>query len=199
MDTDLAILLAIAAVWLAAGLVAEGLPKLRTARVLRRRTGSLFALVGLGLAGMAAVGLNGLATAGSTVADQVSAGLALPAAPAVIVAATTARRVRRLWVGAGAFATAPDTPASPTLRAAAAHPMIALPVQVTGLATLPAMVTATGLAPLTGPSMIGSVLTAAVLAVGLIGVRHALRHSRLVERAVTVRPRSPRPAGVLHV
>jgi hypothetical protein len=77
--------------------------------------------------------------------------------------------------------------------------MIALPVQVTGLVMLPALVTAAGLVPLTSPNMIGAVLTAVVLAVGTIGVRHALRHSRLVERAVTIRSRSSRAAGVLHV
>jgi hypothetical protein len=199
MDTDLAILLAIAAVWIAAGLVVEGLPQLRAARPLRRRTGLLLALVGSGLAGLAGVLLAGLVEAEPTLADRTAVGLALPAVPAVVVATVTVRRLRQLWVGAGAFAQAPETPAPPALRAAAAHPMIALPVQVTGLVMLPALVTATGLVPLTSPGMIGVVLTAAVLAVGTIGVRHALRHSRLVERAVTVRSRSSRTAGVLHV
>ncbi|MEQ4300471.1 hypothetical protein ABNF97_03590 [Plantactinospora sp. B6F1] len=199
MDTDLVILLAIAAVWLAAGLVVEGLPQQRAARPLRRRTGLLLALVGSGLAGLAGILLAGLVEAEPTLADRTAAGLALPAVSAAAVAAVTVRRLRQLWVGAGAFASAPETPAPPTLRAAAAHPMIALPVQVTGLVMLPALVTATGLVPLTSPGMIGVVLTAAVLAVGTIGVRHALRHSRLVERAVTVRSRSSRTAGVLHV
>ncbi|MDW5327292.1 hypothetical protein [Plantactinospora sp. KLBMP9567] len=199
MDSDLVILLAMAAVWLAAGLVVEGLPQLRAARRLRRRTGLLLALVGSGLAGLAGVLLAGLVEAEPTLADRTAVGLALPAVPAVVVAAVTVRRLRQLWVGTGAFARAPETPAPPALRAAAAHPMIALPVQVTGLVMLPALVTATGLVPLTSPGMIGVVLTAAVLAVGTIGVRHALRHSRLVERAVTVRSRSSRTAGVLHV
>ncbi|AVT30944.1 hypothetical protein C6361_17285 [Plantactinospora sp. BC1] len=199
MDTDLVILLAIAAVWLAAGLVVEGLPQLRAARPLRRRTGLLLGLVGSGLAGLAGVLLAGLVQAEPTLADRTSVGLALPAVPAVVVAAVTVRRLRQLWGGAGAFASAPETPAPPALRAAAAHPMIALPVQVTGLVMLPALVTATGLVPLTSPGMIGLVLTVAVLAVGTIGVRHALRHSRLLERAVTVRSRSSRTAGVLHV
>ncbi|GAB3966657.1 hypothetical protein V1634_30320 [Plantactinospora veratri] len=199
MDTDLAILLAIAAVWLAAGLVVEGLPQLRAARPLRRRTGLLLGLVGSGLAGLAWVLLAGLVEAEPTLADRTAAGIALPAVPAVVVAAVTVRRLRQLWGGAGAFASAPEIPAPPALRAAAAHPMVALPVQVTGLVMLPALVTATGLVPLTSPGMIGVVLTAAVLAVGTIGVRHALRHSRLLERAVTVRSRSSRAAGVLHV
>ncbi|MDG4791004.1 hypothetical protein O7626_34725 [Micromonospora sp. WMMD1102] len=199
MDTDLAILLAISAVWLAAGLVVEGLPGLRAARALRRRTGLLLALVGSGLAGLAGVLLAGLVETAPTLADRTAAGLALPAVPATLVAVLTVRRLRQLRVGAGAFATAPETPAPPALRAAAAHPMTALPVQVTGLVMLPTLVTAAGLVPLTSPAMIGMVLTAAVLAVGTIGVRHALRHSRLVERAVTVRSRSARTAGALHV
>lgn len=199
MNADVAILLAIAVVWLVAGLVAEGLPGLPAARPLRRRTGLLFALVVAGLTGLAGVLLTGLVEAEPTLADRTAVGLALPAVPAVVVAASTVRRVRRLRVRVGAFAAAPETPAPPTLRAAAAHPMIALPVQVTGLAMLPALVTATSLVPLTSPGMIGVVLTAAVLAVGTIGVRHALRHSRLVERAVTVRSRSSRAARILHI
>ncbi|MBF9132143.1 hypothetical protein I0C86_24800 [Plantactinospora sp. S1510] len=199
MFPDLAILLAIAVVWLAAGVVAEGLPRLRSARPLRRRGGLLFVLVLSGLAGLAGVLLTGAVEAEPTLADQTAVGLALPAVPAVVVAVLTVRRLRELRVRAGAFAAAPETPAPPALRAAAAHPMIALPVQVTGLVMLPGLVTAAGLAPLTGPSMIGMVLTAAVLAIGTIGVRHALRHSRLVERAVTIRSRSSRAAGILHV
>ncbi|MFC6019209.1 hypothetical protein ACFP2T_23740 [Plantactinospora solaniradicis] len=199
MFVDLAILLAIAVVWVAAGLVAEGLPRLRTARPLRRRSRLLFVLVVSGLAGLAGVLLTGAVEADPTLADRTAVGLALPAVPAVVVAALTVRRVRELWLRAGAFAAAPEAPAPPALRAAAAHPMIALPVQVTGLVMLPGLVTAAGLVPLTSPSMIGLVLTAAVLAIGTIGVRHALRHSRLVERAVTIRPRSSRSAGILHV
>ncbi len=199
MNTPATVLLAIAAVWLTAALVADGLPAARTARALRRRTGSLFALTGAGLAAMASVGLGALITAGPTATDRVSAGLTLPAVPAVLVAGLTVRRLRRVRAAAGVFTSAPETPAPPTLRAAAAHPMIAFPVQATGLAALPGAVTATGLVPLTGPTMIGSVLTAAVLMVGAVGVRHALRHSRLAEQAVTLRSVSPRATGVLYV
>jgi hypothetical protein len=143
--------------------------------------------------------LTGLVEVEPTLADRTAVGLALPAVPAVVVATLTVRRVWELRVSAGAFASAPEAPAPPALRAAAAHPMIALPVQVTALVMLPALVTTAGLVPLTGPNMIGVVLTAAVLAVGLIGIRHALRHSRLVERAVTIRSRSSRATGILHV
>jgi hypothetical protein len=198
VDINLAILLAVAAVWLAAGIVADGLPQARTAGALRRRTGWLLALTATGLAGTAAAAVRALGSPATT-ADQAVLGLALPAASATVVAALTVRRLSRLRTSAGAFAAAPGTPAPPALVAGAAHPMVALPVQVAGLVSLPAAVTATGLVPLTGPSATGPVLTAAVLAVATIGVRHALRHSRLTELAVTVRPRSARAADVLRV
>ncbi|MEE6258561.1 hypothetical protein [Plantactinospora sonchi] len=198
MDTDLAILLAIAVVWLTAGLVADGLPGLRTARALRRRAGVLFGLAALGLAGLGGVLLAGLVESGPTLADRAAAGLALPLGSAGFVALLTVRRVRRLRIRASTFAAAPRTPAPPRLRAAAAHPMVVLPVQVTGLVMLPVLVDATGLVPLTGPGMLGVVLTAVVLAVGTIGVRQALRHSSLVERAVTRRSHSS-GTRILHV
>ena len=44
MDGHLIVLLPIAAVWLAAGVVADGLPRLDRARALRRRTGWLLVL-----------------------------------------------------------------------------------------------------------------------------------------------------------
>ena len=199
MDIDLAALLAITTLWLAAGIVADGLPRLRAARALRRRTGWLTGLTLAGLAALAVLGADALTSRDPVLADGTLAGLALPAVPATVVLLRTVRRLHRLWTGAGAFASAPDTPTPPALSAGAAHPMIALPVQLTGLAALPATVTATGLLPLTGPDLIGLVLTGAVFVVVTVGVRHALRHSRLVESAVTVRPRSPRATGVLHV
>ena len=69
----------------------------------------------------------------------------------------------------------------PSLRAAAAHPMVALPVQVTALV---AIVSATGLA---AAAVLGIALTAAGLVTAAIVVRHGLRHSRLAEAAVGVR------------
>jgi hypothetical protein len=69
--------------------------------------------------------------------------------------------------------------------------MVALPVQLTGLAVLPGAATAAGVLQLTGTAMIGPVLTAAGIGAAVIGVHHALRHSRLAERAVT-----PSPAAV---
>jgi hypothetical protein len=120
------------------------------------------------------------------------------AAPALAVAACTVRRVRRLRAGAGAFAAAPETPAPHGLRAAAAHPLVGLPLQLTGLAILPAVVAA-GAPDVFGPGVTGPAITVGVLGVAAIGVRHALRHSRLAERAAQPRPASPRAARPLHV
>ncbi|MGC4894353.1 hypothetical protein [Micromonospora sp. DT31] len=199
MDDRLAVLLPLAAVWLAAGLVAEGLPGLDRAGAFRRRTGWLSALVLAGLALTAAVLVAGLQSAGDTALDRAAAGLAVAAVPATVVAVCTVRRVRRLRSGAGVFAAAPDTPAPHGLRAAAAHPLIALPLQVTALAVLLGLLPAAGVDLFDTPGVAGPMITA-VLGVAVIGVRHALRHSRLAERA---RPPaeavSARSAGALHV
>ncbi|WP_433389017.1 hypothetical protein [Micromonospora sp. KLBMP9576] len=196
MDSHLTVLLALTAVWLAAGWLADGLPRMHRARALRRRTGWVLALTLAGLALTAAVLGAGLSSAGATVADRAAAGLTLAVAPALVVAACTVRRVRRLGAGAAALASTPETPAPYGLRASAAHPLIGLPVQVTGLAILPAVAAASAPEPLFGPGVTGPAITLGVLAVVAIGVRHALRHSRLVERAA---PTSPRAAGALHV
>ncbi|MFC4149187.1 hypothetical protein ACFO0M_23295 [Micromonospora mangrovi] len=201
MDDHLAVLLPIAAVWTAAGIVADGLPRLDRARALRRRTGWLSALTLTGLVLTAGVLLAGLQSAGTTPVDRAAAGLGLAAAPALVVAVCTTRRVRRLRAGAGAFARAPEIPAPHGLRAAAAHPLIGLPLQVTALAVVPALVSAAGLDLSADPGVAGAAVTVGVLGVAVIGVRHALRHSRLVERATpaAVVVSSPRAAGALHV
>ncbi|MFG3710623.1 hypothetical protein ACIBTZ_16865 [Micromonospora sp. NPDC049460] len=199
MESHLTVLAPLAAVWLAAGWLADGMPRLDSARALRRRTGWVLALTLTGLGLTAAVLVAGLSGAGATPADRAAAGLTLAAAPALVVAACTVRRVRRLRAGAGAFAAAPGTPAPHGLRAAAAHPLVGLPLQVTGLAILPAVAAASAPEPLFGPGATGPAITVGVLAVAAIGVRHALRHSRLAERAAPPRPASPRAAGALHV
>ena len=203
MDIDLVILIAVAVVWLTAGIVADGLPQLDSPGALRRRTTWLLTLTMTGLGAMAVLGLAALVAAGPTVADRAPLALVLPAVPATAVALLTVRRLRRLRAGAGAFATAPDAPVPPALRAAAAHPMIALPLQVAGLVTLPALVAATAVVPFTASALTGFALTAGLATVSTIGVRHALRHSRLAEGSITVRPdaraSSARATRVLHV
>lgn len=195
MDSHLLVLLPVAAVWAAAGVVADGLPRLDRACALRRRTGWLSALALTGLALTAAVLALGLQSDGTTPIGRAAADLRLAAAPALVAAVCSVRRIRRLRAGAGAFATAPDTPAPHGLRAAAAHPLLGLPLQVTALAVLPAVVSAAGVHLLAAPAVAGPAITVGALGVLVIGVRHALRHNRLVERAMPpaafIRPGAP--------
>ncbi|KXK61807.1 hypothetical protein AWW66_11520 [Micromonospora rosaria] len=198
MDSHLTVLLTVAAVWLAAGVVAEGMPRLHRARTLRRRVHWLFGLTltGLGLTG--AVLMAGLQSPGAAPADRAAAALALATGPALLVAVCTLRRLRRLSAGAGAFALAPRTPAPHGLRAAAAHPLIGLPLQVTGVATVVGVLSANGFGVLDGPGITGPAITVAVLAMTAVAVRHALRHNRLAERALSEPAAALRePAGDL--
>ncbi|WP_328341597.1 hypothetical protein [Micromonospora sp. NBC_00421] len=206
MDGHLIVLLSIAAVWLAAGVVADGLPRLDRARALRRRTGWLLVLSLAGLGLTMTVLAAGLTSAGDTPVDRAAGQLPLVAVPALVVATSTVRRVRRLRAGAGAFAAAPETPAPYGLRAAAGHPLVGLPLQVTALATVPGLLRAAGLDLGVDNGVAGVALTAGGLAVLAIGVRHGLRHNRLAERtlptaapALAGLPASPAAAGSLHV
>ncbi|MBY8875544.1 hypothetical protein K7640_27300 [Micromonospora sp. PLK6-60] len=199
MPEHLAVLLPIAGAWVAAGVVAERLPTPDLARVLRQRTAWLLGLTLTGLGLTAGVLAAGLQSPGGTPYDQATAGLALAVLPALAVAICTVRRVRRLRAGAGALAGAPGTPAPHGLRAAAAHPLIVLPVQLTALATVPAVLSASGLDLFTGPGVTGAAVTVGVLGALAIGVRHALRHSRLAERVAPAESTSARAASPLHV
>ncbi|RAO28251.1 hypothetical protein PSN13_05482 [Micromonospora saelicesensis] len=199
MESQLTILLPVAAVWLAAGVVADGLPRLRNTRMLRRRTGWLLVLALTGVALTAAVVGGGLLSAGTAPVDRAAAGLTLAAGPALVAAVCSVRRIRRLWAGAGAFASAPATPAPHGLRAAAAHPLVGLPLQVTALATVPALIAAAGADLGADPGVTGPAITVGALAVIAIGVRHALRHNRFAERAQPAVAGSTRAAGALHV
>ncbi|MEV0154109.1 hypothetical protein AB0H57_10260 [Micromonospora sp. NPDC050686] len=199
MPEHLAVLLPIAGAWVAAGVVAERLPTPDLARVLRQRTGWLLGLTLIGLGLTAAVLAAGLQSPGGTPYDRATPGLALAVLPALAVAVCTVRRVRRLRAGAGALAGAPGTPAPHGLRAAAAHPLIVLPVQLTALATVPAVLSASGLDLFTGSGVTGAAVTVGVLGALAIGVRHALRHSRLAERVAPAESTSARAASPLHV
>ncbi|MEU6207196.1 hypothetical protein ABZ814_26820 [Micromonospora musae] len=199
MDSHLVVLLPVAAVWLAAGLLADGLPRLERACSIRRRSGWLLGLVVSGLALTSAVLVAGLLSGGDAPADRAAAALDVAAAPALVVAVCTVRRVRRLWAGAGAFATAPDTPAPYGLRAAAAHPLMGLPLQVTALLAVAGMIAASGGDRLTEPGVTGPAITAGALGILAVGIRHALRHNRLSERARVPEPASAGAARPLHV
>ncbi|MBX7269818.1 hypothetical protein KIF24_29895 [Micromonospora sp. Llam7] len=199
MQNHLALLLPVATVWWTAGYLADGLPRMAHARDLRRHAGWLLALTLTGLGLTVALPIAGLATVGATPVDRAAGGLALTAAPALAVAIWTVRRLRRLRAGATALAATPRTPTPHGLRAAAAHPLIGLPLQVTGLALLPALIVASGAGEFVGPGVTGPAITIGALGVTAIGVRHALRHNRLAERALPQRAASARPAGALHV
>ncbi len=174
--TDLILIGALAGVWLTAGLLADALPSARTARELRRRARTLSMLVGGGVAVFIAVPLVTGLLPGTSAAP---AAAVLPAVPALVVLLVTARRLAQVRLGAGAFATAPLTPAPPALRAAAAHPLVATPLQVTGLAALAGLPIAAGVIEVPGAQVAGVVLTVVAAAVLALGIRHAIRHSRL--------------------
>ncbi|MGC4852234.1 hypothetical protein ACLQ24_02280 [Micromonospora sp. DT4] len=159
----------------------------------------MLALALAGVALLAAVSIGGLSSADAGPIDRAAAGLTLATGPALVVAVCSVRRIRRLRARAGAFDAAPGTPAPHGLRAAAAHPLVGLPLQVTALATLPAVIATAGTDLGAEPGVTGPATTVGALAVAVIGVRHALRHSRLIERAQPTAARSARAAGPLHV
>lgn len=164
---------ALAAVWLTAGLLADALPTAGTALELRRRTRTVGLLIGVGAAILVAVPVLSL------LLPNVPAAVLLSAVPALVVLTATVRRLAQVRAGAGAFATAPATPLPPALRAAAAHPLIAVPLQVTGLAALLGLPIAAGLVSVPGADVAGVAITLVGVAVLIIGIRAAVRHSRL--------------------
>jgi hypothetical protein len=194
---DVILIGTLAVVWLAAGLLADGMPTAGSALQLRRRAGLLSALVGAGVLAFAAVPLVSGLVPGNSAAPTAAL---FPAVPALLVLTATVRRLGWVRRGAGAFSTAPRTPVPPALRAAAAHPLLAAPLQVTGLAALVGLPIAAGLVALPGgqaTTMAGVGAIAIVLAVAVIGIRAALRHSRLAPLALARldRDRDRTPAG----
>lgn len=188
----------LAAVWLAAGLLADGMSAVVSARQLRRRAGLLSALVTSGVAVFAAVPLVSELVPGLSAAPTAAL---LPAVPAFVVLTATVRRLGWVRRGSGAFATAPLTPVPPALRAASAHPMLAAPLQITGLAALAGLPIAAGVVTLPGgqaTAVVGIAVIMAVLTVAVIGIRAGLRHSRLAPLVLAPldRDREKIPAGV---
>lgn len=186
---DVILIGTLAAIWLTAGLLADGLPVARSAAELRRRAGLLSILVGGGAVVFVAVPVITGALPGPSAAPTAAL---LTAVPAMVVLTSTRRRLGQVRRGAGAFATAPQAPVPPGLRAAAAHPLIAAPLQVTGLAALVGLPIAAGLVTVPGDDVAGIAITLVGLAVLAIGIRHALRHSRLSLRVVAPLKRAPK-------
>ncbi|MFV2021833.1 hypothetical protein [Micromonospora sp. LOL_023] len=194
MDLDLLGWLALGAGWLIAAVIADALPATDDPARLRRRVTGLLTLVVVGLVGTTAMIGWGIADVADAVAARAVAVLAV--GPALAVAVLAVPRLRRLRAGSAAFRTAPAAPTPPSLRADAAHPLLALPMQVAAAALLPVGMQTAGGDAVLGAETAGLVSTAAVLLLVATGVRHALRHSRLAERAVTGRVRwSPIRAG----
>ena len=173
---DLILAGALVAVWLTAGLLADSLSSAPSAPALRRRAGLITVLIVAGATVFVAIPVVTALMPGESAAP--AAALA-PAVPALIVLTAGLRRVARVRRGAGAFATAPQTPVPPALRAAAAHPLILVPLQVTGLATLLSVPIAGGVVEVPGADLAGIAITVVGLAVLAIGVRAGLRHSKL--------------------
>lgn len=174
--TDLILIGALAAAWLAAGLLADTLPDARTARELRRRARALSMVVGAGVAVFLAVPVVTGLVPGESAAP---AAAMIPAVPALFALAFTLRRLTQVRRGAGVFSGAPMAPAPPALRAAAAHPWVATPLQVTGLAALIGVPIAAGLVEVRGTDVAGVGITVVGVLVLALVIRHAVRHSRL--------------------
>ncbi|GIF09615.1 hypothetical protein Asi03nite_71530 [Actinoplanes siamensis] len=182
---DVILIGALALVWLVAGLLADGLPAAGTAHLMRRRSVLLTSLVGAGAALFVAVPVVTALLPGASAAP---AAALLPAVPALLVLTVGVRKLSWVRRGAGAFATAPLAPVPPALRAAAAHPLIAAPLQVAGLAAIVGLPLAAGLIQLPGGDVpattgftgfAGVAITLVAVAVVTIGIRAVLRHSRL--------------------
>jgi hypothetical protein len=130
-------------------------------------------------------------------ASSATSAALLATIPAMVVLTAGTRRLGQVRRGAGAFATAPHAPVPPGLRAAAAHPLVAAPLQVTGLAALIGLPIAARVVTVPGTDVAGIAITMVGLAVVAIGVRHALRHSRLAVRTIAPLKRAPKQIGVL--
>lgn len=190
--TDLVFAGSLAAIWLVAGLLADALPTARTARELRRRAGIISLLVGAGAAVFVAIVVVTDLLPGASAAP---AAALLPAVPALVVVTSSLRRLIQIRRGTAAFAAAPMTPVPPALRAAAAHPMVTVPLQATSLAALIGLPIAGHLVEVPGTDLAGIVLAAVAVAVVAIAVRAGLRHSRLSIPVVAPAKRAPRILG----
>lgn len=190
--TDLVLVGALAAAWTAAGLVADALQNARSAAGLRRRAMWLSALVMIGAAVFVAVPTVTWIRPGE---QQAPTAALLAAIPGLVVLTMGVRRLGQVRRGAGAFATAPQTPVPPALRAAAAHPLLIVPMQVTGLAALLGVPIAARVVQIPASNVAGIAITVVGVAVIAIGVRAAVRHSRLSLLALAPigrgRPRVP--------
>jgi hypothetical protein len=150
--------IAVPALWVTAALSAGLLPHAQSAAALRRR-----ALLTLGAAG--AAGITGLLLAPPllTILAAIVAGVSMP------------RLIRVRTAARGLAAAGPETPASPALRAAAAHPAVVVPVQATAYTAVAVLALSTVVAPAAAATLFAGLASATAVTVGW----HASRHRRL--------------------
>lgn len=174
---------ATAAAWAAASVLTGTLPTAGSVRALRRRAAVLSWLIAGGLMsfGVALV----VPAGGSVTREQV----ALLAAPAAVAALSSLPLLGGLRATARAFSPAPGTPTPPTLRASAAHPLLALPVQVVAMTAAAGALFAAGVVE--GSASLAVVLALLTTATGAAALFNGVRYGRLRELAT-------RPARIVH-
>jgi hypothetical protein len=174
---------ATAAAWAAASVLTGILPTADSVRALRRRAAVLSWLIAGGLVsfGVALV----VPAGGSVTREQV----VLLAAPAAGVALSSLPLLGGLRATARAFSPAPGAPTPPTLRASAAHPLLALPVQVVAMTATAGALFAAGVVE--GSASLAVALTLITVASGGAALFNAVRYGRLTELAT-------RPARIIH-
>jgi hypothetical protein len=173
---DIALIGALAVVWFAAGLIADGLPGSATAAAMHRRSALLSGVVGLGTAMLVAVPIINLSRPGPESAGTAAVLICVPVAVVLLISVRRLAQVRR---GAAALTTAPHAPVPPGLIAGAAHPLVVVPMQLAGLAAVAGLPIAAGVIDVPTATLVGIVCGVAGLVGIAIATRHGLRHSRL--------------------
>lgn len=195
MDTvaDLALIGSLAVVWLAAGLIADGLPASATAAALHRRAALLSGVLGAGMAVLVAVPIINMSRPGPETAGTAAA---LVCVPVAIVLMISLRRLAQVRRGAAALATAPHAPVPPGLIAGAAHPLVIVPMQLAGLAAVAGLPIAAGLIDVPDTAVVGIACGVAGAAALAIAIRHGLRHNRLSVGVIAPLKRLPKQLTV---
>jgi hypothetical protein len=178
---DIALIGSLAVLWLAAGLIADGLPASATAAALHRRVVLLTGVVAAATAMVVAVPLVNLGRPGP---EPAGTAIVLVCVPVAVVLTISVRRLAQVRRGAAALATAPLAPLPPGLTAGAAHPLVVVPMQVAGLAAVAGLPIAAGVIDVPTAPLVAIVCGVAGLVAVAIAIRHGLRHSRLSVGAI---------------
>jgi hypothetical protein len=186
---DIALISALAVLWLAAGLIADGLPRSATATALHRHATLLSGMLGAGMAMLVAVPIINVSRPGPETAGTAAV---LVCVPVAVVLTISMRRLAQVRRGAAALTTAPQAPVPPGLIAGAAHPLIVVPMQVAGLAAVAGLPIAAGVIDVPTALLVAIVCGVAGLVAVAIAIRHGLRHSRLSVGAIAPLKRLPK-------